>query len=119
LLSSFSVDSDALNPITSLIVQPIRREYPLGGIFDPADVEVYAVYIDGSTRAIPLDEVDITGTDVFDTPGGKTITVEYRTKIAKFAVFVRSDAVSGGGGEGPPSSGTGGASIDLVITWSD
>jgi hypothetical protein len=123
MFSSFSVSSDtrgAGKPVDSLIVLPSRYEYPVGAVFDPADLKVFAVYTDGATEEIPPGDFTVSGDTDFDTPGEKVITVEYGGKAAQVTLTVRSqtgsgDNAGGGGSEDTPS--VTGSSIDLKIKW--
>jgi hypothetical protein len=125
LLSDFSNEADGSgisSGISDIFVSPSKRSYAVPGTFKRADINVFAVYSDGSTKKIPSDsgdlEILIDGTpyagDVpFSTAGTRCIQVIYKGKEFIYTVNVGSSDSTDPGTE-PPG---GGSSIDIVINW--
>jgi hypothetical protein len=85
----------------------------VGGTFERDDLTVLALYDDGATREVPIGEVTITGTEDFDVPGEKTITVSYGGKTASFTVTVGTEGIPGTG----DNSGSGGNGTEIILIW--
>jgi hypothetical protein len=125
LLSDFSSHADDIgisSGISDIFVSPAKRSYAVPGRFTRNDINVYAVYSDGTTKKIPSDsgslDIFIDGTlldtddATFSTAGTRCIQVKYKGKEFTYTVTV--------GSSGPDNPGTdpdGGSSIDIVINW--
>ncbi|MDR0759199.1 MAG: bacterial Ig-like domain-containing protein [Treponema sp.] len=117
-----------LDQVVSLQVFPVRQGYLLGDEIAKTEdhLRVFAVYYNGNTREIPLDNTIVTLQDgeyppitltevahTFITPGEKTVTVRYGDREAKCTILVLSNAPVLTPGPSPE----GGTSIEII--WPD
>ena len=70
---------------------PTKTVYAIGEDFDPAGMVVDATYDDGTTREVPLADLEITGFDSASA-GMRTVTVSYQGHTATTAVTVLDPA---------------------------
>jgi hypothetical protein len=110
---------DKNSDLESLFATPRKTVYDVGDSFIPAnDLAVFAVYYNGGTQKLPIQDVAITGVEIypasFAVAGQRDVTVSYGGKQAVFAVLVGS---VGSGGSGSGSVGGSGPGIDIGIGW--
>jgi hypothetical protein len=119
------VPEDALiSQIVSLIPVPVHREYHEASTFAKTEdhLSVFAVYTNGSTQKLSLDNIEImleqtliTSDEphTFKSPGEKELTLSYGPLNTQYTIIVRSSGEDPGGPK-PPQGDT---SLIIDIQW--